>query len=91
MMAVQEAARALGAEWRGENAFFTGVSTDSRMVGRGDLFVALRGEKFDGHEFVVTAKERGAVAAMVCQGAETGNQELGIYLILVKDTLLGLG
>ena len=91
MMAVQEAARALHAEWRGEDVFFTGVSTDSRMVGRGDLFVALRGEKFDGYEFVAAAKERGAVAAMVCQGSETGNHESRIPLILVKDTRLGLG
>jgi UDP-N-acetylmuramoyl-tripeptide--D-alanyl-D-alanine ligase len=91
MMAVQEAARALDAEWRGEDAFFAGVSTDSRMVRRGDLFVALRGEKYDGHEFVVIAKEKGAVAAMVCREAETGNREWGIPLILVKDTRLGLG
>ena len=90
-MTVQEAARALDAEWCGEDAFFTGVSTDSRMVGCGDLFVALKGEKFDGHEFVAVAKKKGAVAAMVCQGSETGNQELGIPLILVKDTRLGLG
>ena len=91
MMTVQEAARALDAEWCGEDAFFTGVSTDSRMVGCGDLFVALKGEKFDGHEFVAVAKKKGAVAAMVCQGSETGNQESGIPLILVKDTRLGLG
>jgi UDP-N-acetylmuramoyl-tripeptide--D-alanyl-D-alanine ligase len=91
MMTVQEAARALDAEWCGEDAFFTGVSTDSRMVGCGDLFVALKGEKFDGHEFVAVAKKKGAVAAMVCQGSETGNQESGISLILVKDTRLGLG
>ena len=90
-MTVQEAARALDAEWCGEDAFFTGVSTDSRMVGCGDLFVALKGKKFDGHEFVAVAKKKGAVAAMVCQGSETGNQESGIPLILVKDTRLGLG
>jgi UDP-N-acetylmuramyl pentapeptide synthase len=38
------------------NAKFRGVSTDSRTVGKGDLFVALRGEKFDGHNFLKTAK-----------------------------------
>ena len=91
MMAVQEAARVLDAEWRGKDAFFTWVSTDSRTVKRGDLFIALRGDKFDGHKFVAVAKEKGAVAAMVCQGLEIGNQESGIPLILVKDTRLGLG
>ncbi len=91
MMAVQEAVRVLDAEWHGKNVVFTGVSTDSRTVKCGDLFIALRGDKFDGHKFVAIAKEKGAVAAMVCQGLEIGNQESGIPLILVKDTRLGLG
>jgi len=44
---------------------FRAVSTDSRQVGVGDVFVALRGQRFDGHEFVGAALERGATAAMV--------------------------
>jgi UDP-N-acetylmuramoyl-tripeptide--D-alanyl-D-alanine ligase len=43
----------------------TGVSTDTREIERGDLFVALRGENFDGHAFLSAAFERGAVAAVV--------------------------
>jgi UDP-N-acetylmuramoyl-tripeptide--D-alanyl-D-alanine ligase len=42
-----------------------GVSTDSRTTSPGDLFFALRGENFDGHEYVQAAFERGAVAAVV--------------------------
>lgn len=91
MMAVKEAAQALHAEWRGEDAFFTAVSTDSRTVGRGDLFVALRGENFDGHKFISAAQEKGAVAAMVCQESAIGQQPSGMPLILVQDTRLGLG
>lgn len=90
-MTVQKAARALHAEWRGEDALFTGVSTDSRTTGRGDLFVALTGEKFDGHHFVAEVKEKGAVAAMVSQDAWSQSQEPLIPLILVKNTRLGLG
>ena len=44
---------------------FRAVSTDSRQIGVGDVFVALRGQRFDGHEFVGAALERGATAAMV--------------------------
>ncbi|HEY0789684.1 MAG TPA: UDP-N-acetylmuramoyl-tripeptide--D-alanyl-D-alanine ligase [Chthoniobacterales bacterium] len=41
------------------------VVTDSRQVRPGDLFVALRGERFDGHQFVVAARQKGAVGAVV--------------------------
>ena len=44
---------------------FPRVSTDSRTVDAGDLFVALRGERFDGHRFVENALQRGAQGAMV--------------------------
>lgn len=98
MMTVQEAARALHAEWRGADVLFSGVSTDSRTVGRGDLFVALAGEKFDGHRFVAGAKAQGAVAAMINVGARQASpanplpeQQPDIPLIQVKDTRLGLG
>ncbi|MBT9332934.1 UDP-N-acetylmuramoyl-tripeptide--D-alanyl-D-alanine ligase [Paracidobacterium acidisoli] len=45
----------------------TGYSIDSRTVAQGDLFFAVRGERFDGHEFVQAALERGACAAVVAQ------------------------
>ena len=44
---------------------FTGVSTDSRSIRAGDLFVALRGERFDGHDFLKAAAAASAAAAMV--------------------------
>jgi UDP-N-acetylmuramoyl-tripeptide--D-alanyl-D-alanine ligase len=47
------------------NETVVGVSTDSRTVGKGDLFFALRGDSFDGHQFVSRAVGRGAVAAVV--------------------------
>ncbi len=91
MMTVKEAALALDVEWRGKDVFFTGVSTDSRKVESGDLFVGLKGEWFEGDEFVAIAHEKGAVAAMVSKAAGIKNQGLGIPLILMKDTRLGLG
>jgi UDP-N-acetylmuramoyl-tripeptide--D-alanyl-D-alanine ligase len=91
MMSVQEAARAVHGEWSGKDIHFYGVSTDSRTVAQGDLFVALIGDKFDGHDFIAEVKEKGAVAAMVCQGFHAKVREPGISLIEVENTRLGLG
>jgi len=91
MMMAQEVARVLHAKWRGEDVLLTGVSTDSRTVKRGDLFVALSGKNFDGHKFVDRAKEKGAVAAMVSQESDIKSQDSEVPMILVKDTRLGLG
>lgn len=92
MMTAQAAARVLHAEQCGEDVFFTGVSTDSRTVKNGDLFIALSGKNFDGHKFVAQAKDRGAVAAMVNQGSDIKkNKDSKVPMIIVKDTLLGLG
>ncbi|NMG60989.1 UDP-N-acetylmuramoyl-tripeptide--D-alanyl-D-alanine ligase, partial [Geitlerinema sp. P-1104] len=47
------------------NRACTGISTDTRSVSPGNLFIALPGERFDGHDFVYTARERGAIAVLV--------------------------
>lgn len=70
---------------------FVGVSTDSRTVAAGELFVALRGANFDGHEFVATAKARGAAAAMVDNDALGRLGDSGLPLLVVADTRLALG
>ena len=49
----------------GNGSFVASVSTDTRTIGPGSLFVALRGERYDAHDFVATARERGATAALV--------------------------
>lgn len=69
---------------------FTGVSTDSRSIAPGVLFVALRGEHFDGNKFVDAARERGALAAIVdAKGA--GAVASDIPLLVVDDTVKALG
>ncbi|XHR28322.1 MAG: UDP-N-acetylmuramoyl-tripeptide--D-alanyl-D-alanine ligase [Chthoniobacteraceae bacterium] len=67
----------------------TRVCTDSRRLRPGDLFIALRGEAFDGHQFVAAAAQGGAAAAIV-DGAYTGEPEPGFTLIRVADTLKAL-
>jgi UDP-N-acetylmuramoyl-tripeptide--D-alanyl-D-alanine ligase len=64
------------------------VSTDSRTLQAGDLFVPLRGENFDGHKFVQQAAERGAVGAMV-EESWSENAPQNFALIRVADTLRG--
>jgi UDP-N-acetylmuramoyl-tripeptide--D-alanyl-D-alanine ligase len=91
MMTVHDAASALNGKQSGEDVCFTGVSTDSRTVGGGDLFVALVGPNFNGHDFIAAAKNKGAVAAMISRELEGKAREAGIPLIRVEDTRLALG
>ena len=63
------------------------VHTDTRSLQAGDLFVALRGERFDAHAFLVQAREAGAVAAI----AERGLSEAGLAGVEVPDSRQALG
>ena len=67
---------------------YLGVSTDSRSVSEGDLYVALIGEHFDGHDFVADAFSKGAVGAVVSRPA-AGDPAGRLYP--VDDTLVALG
>ena len=95
MMDLSAAALAMSATLAGESATasttFNAVSTDSRAVAAGELFVALRGQNFDGHEFVAAARERGAVAAVVAADAADSLASVGLPLLVVADTRLALG
>jgi UDP-N-acetylmuramoyl-tripeptide--D-alanyl-D-alanine ligase len=70
---------------QGEDASFSGVSTDSRTISAGELFVALSGANFDGREFVAAAAARGATAAVV-----TKPVAVDVPQIVVEDTLRAL-
>jgi len=89
MMSLAEAAAALDAERGGEDVTFTSVSTDSRTLKPGALFVALRGPRFDGHAFLEAARQAGAVAAMV--DAHFPQSRAVLPLLRVSDTRLALG
>ncbi|MEM7417074.1 MAG: UDP-N-acetylmuramoyl-tripeptide--D-alanyl-D-alanine ligase [Gemmatimonadota bacterium] len=85
-----EVRRALGlrVELADEAVGFTGVSTDSRSVQDGDLYVALVGDRFDGHDFVAQAVAGGARGAVVSRPAP-GDPDVPLYP--VDDTLVALG
>jgi len=83
-----QVATALGVPDPGSGEVFQNVSTDTRTIEKGDLFVALVGERFDAHEFLSQAASRGATAAVVRRGA---NPVPGLLLFEVEDTLVALG
>ncbi len=88
MLTTHAAAQAIGAAASGADVGFSRVTTDSRAIQPGDLFVALKGERFDAQDFVADALAAGAAAALV----RTDFPELpGASLIRVDDTLAALG
>ena len=70
----------------GADACFSAVSTDTRSLQRGDLFVALQGPNFDGHDYLGQALDRGAVGAMVSE-----QPAVSLPCLMLKDTRIGLG
>jgi UDP-N-acetylmuramoyl-tripeptide--D-alanyl-D-alanine ligase len=87
MMRMSQAAQALGARYSGVDAEFGAVSTDSRAIRRGDLFVALKGERYDGHAFLAQAAAAGAAGVLV----ERACADATLPQIVVEDTLRALG
>jgi UDP-N-acetylmuramoyl-tripeptide--D-alanyl-D-alanine ligase len=88
MMNAAEAAALVNGRLSGGDARFSAVSTDSRNIGRGELFVALRGERFDGHEFLAGAAGRGAAAAIIDRNYAGA---FPLPVIIVDDTKRALG
>lgn len=79
-------AEQLDASLSGADLSITGVSTDTRTIGQGDVFLALVGPNFNGHKFIETAKEKGASALIVSEPVDTD-----LPYITVEDTKLALG
>ena len=75
----------LSAKRIGENVTVKGISTDTRTIEGGELFLALKGPNFDGHKFIDVAYEKGAVACLVEDEVDAKN------IILTKDTHQALG
>ncbi len=91
MMNLTEAALATGGVPSDGSIVFAQVSTDSRRINPGDLFIALVGEHFDGHEFVKDLIVGGAAAAAVVNRQWAARYGQGLPLLAVEDTRLALG
>ncbi|MES1987859.1 MAG: UDP-N-acetylmuramoyl-tripeptide--D-alanyl-D-alanine ligase [Pseudomonadota bacterium] len=86
MMLLSEAAKAMQATLTGADVAFTSVGTDSRNVTKDQLFVALKGDNFDGHNFAAQAIAQGAAAVLI------SDKVLNVQpAILVDDTCQSLG
>ncbi|RIX40999.1 MAG: UDP-N-acetylmuramoyl-tripeptide--D-alanyl-D-alanine ligase [Rhodocyclales bacterium GT-UBC] len=72
----------------GADVALNGVSTDTRGVAAGQLFIALRGERFDAHDFLAPAVASGAAALLV---ADESKVPAGVPAVVVADTRLALG
>src|SRR3546814_277491 len=85
MFALSELVAPLAAELRGDDLRFAEVTTDSRGIANDALFVALKGDRFDGHSFVAQAHAAGAVAALVSEFVD-----VALPQVKVTDTLAAL-
>ena len=84
MIKALDIAAATGAQMTGPAVEFTGVTTDSRAVKQGELFVAFSGGNFDGHNFCAKAVELGARGVLVSKPVDVPE---GITVLTVEDTL----
>ncbi len=85
-MTLSQLAKELDAELQSGDTMFSNISTDTRSLQKGDLYVALVGENFDGNNFLEQAREKGACAALV-----TVKPETGLTALRVEDTHAALG
>jgi UDP-N-acetylmuramoyl-tripeptide--D-alanyl-D-alanine ligase len=90
MLTLAALAQAIGGRLAGPDSRFTAVSTDTRTLPPGALFVAIRGERFDGHEYAQAALEAGAAAVMVDETSTLGARSTDMPLVVVPDTKQGL-
>lgn len=84
-MSMDEIAEVLSAKCVGDDIQVKGISTDTRTIKGGELFVALKGPNFDGHNFIKEALGKGAAACLVQTSVDAE------HLILTKDTHQALG
>jgi UDP-N-acetylmuramoyl-tripeptide--D-alanyl-D-alanine ligase len=86
MMTLSTAASATNGHLIGADVSFNAVNTDSRHVSAGNLFIALKGDNFDGHDYAATCLQQGAAGVLVSRKVETDGPQ-----IVVQDTRLALG
>ncbi|MEM0516514.1 UDP-N-acetylmuramoyl-tripeptide--D-alanyl-D-alanine ligase [Pseudoalteromonas sp. YIC-827] len=79
-------AKTLGISYQGSNSSLSNINTDTRTLCDGEVFLALQGPNFDGHNFIDVAERQGAVAVIVAHPVETHLPQL-----VVADTRIALG
>ena len=89
-MMMSQIAEALDARLIGQDVMMTGVSKDTRDIHAGDLYVALKGDRFDGHKFISAATTAGAVGVLVSE-PQGDTASLDVPQVQVDDTRIALG
>ena len=89
-MQISKAAEILQAKYQGDDVCFLGCSTDTRTIKEKELFIALRGKNFDGHDYLDKAKASGASAVLIEEKYEVARSSIGPS-ILVKNTRQAMG
>ncbi len=85
-MSLAKAATAIKSSFHGDDIIFSGCSTDTRTIENGNLFIALHGHNFNGHDYVSIAEEKGASAALIEQQVRHTKP-----VLKVKDTRTAMG
>ncbi|MDD5669237.1 MAG: Mur ligase domain-containing protein, partial [Candidatus Omnitrophica bacterium] len=94
MFEINELIQAIGASVVRKSAFFsvTGVSIDTRSIKQGDVFFALRGDNFDGHDFAACAAQKGAACIVKEKNKKIDLKRLkNVTVLEVNDTVKALG
>ena len=86
-LSLSETASAISGQLNGSDSVFKGVSVDSRTLKSGQLFIAIKGEKNDGHSVLEDVKNKGGVGAIV----NSLSTRIKIPQIVVKDSIKSLG
>ena len=89
-MQISKAAEILQARYQGDDVCFLGCSTDTRTIKKKELFIALHGENFDGHDYLDKAKASGASAVLVEENCDATISSIGPSII-VKNTRRAMG
>ncbi|MEO1882018.1 MAG: UDP-N-acetylmuramoyl-tripeptide--D-alanyl-D-alanine ligase [Methyloprofundus sp.] len=84
-LTLNEISEILKAELVGTSVPISGLSIDTRTLSRGDIYLAIKGEQFDGHDFIAQAQQQGAGALIVSKKGDTDLPQL-----VVKDTRIAL-
>lgn len=86
MMTLSQAALASNGTLQGDDASFLAVSKDTRSLHKDDLYIAIKGDNFDGHDFLKQAEDMGAAGALVSEP-----QDINLSQVCVNDTRIALG
>lgn len=89
-MYLDQVAKVLQGTLRGKNLLWTELQSDTRKIMPGQVYIALKGEQFDGHDFLQEAEQKGA-GALIAEAKSVQKKSYSIPVVMVEDTTQALG